>query len=93
MPYAPASLPRPEPPERSFAPHRKIYKTAAWLRFRTYRLSLNPTCQACERNGYLRRAIDVHHIVPLRDGGQPYDTNNTECLCKECHSALTRAGK
>lgn len=92
MPYAPESLAKPEP-ERSFSPHRKIYKTAAWLRFRTYRLSLNPTCQECERHGYTTQAIDVHHLVPLRDMGDAFSIKNTECLCKECHGRLTRAGK
>ena len=92
MPYAPASLSRPEP-DRQFSPHRKIYKTAAWLRFRAYRLSLNQTCQACERMGYTTQAIDVHHVIPLRDGGDAYSIQGTECLCKECHGRLTRSGK
>lgn len=80
--------------ERAPAPHRKVYKTAAWLRFRAYRLSLNPLCQQCERNGLHHiPAVDVHHVIALRNGGQPYDLANTEALCHECHSRVTRSGQ
>jgi 5-methylcytosine-specific restriction protein A len=95
MPIDPLSLHQetPQPARRDTGPHRKVYKTAAWARFRLLRLSQQPICQACDRKGLLSPSVDVHHIVPLRDGGQPYSIANTECLCHSCHSALTRSGQ
>lgn len=58
------------PPQRN-----RLYDTAAWKRYRVWRLSIQPFCQACERKGLIAiRAVDVHHLVALRDGGAPYDS-------------------
>lgn len=35
-------------------------------------------------------AVDVHHIVSLEDGGEPWARSNLEALCKRCHSQETR---
>jgi 5-methylcytosine-specific restriction protein A len=95
MPTAPLSLralvTRPEKRENSH--HRKVYKTQAWLRFRAMRLAEQPTCQACERAGRWSLATEVHHTVKLADGGPAYSRDTTECMCKSCHSAETRAGR
>ena len=32
--------------------------------------------------------VEVHHIIPLRDGGTN-DINNLMALCKSCHSEIT----
>ena len=42
----------------------------------------------CERCG--RIATDVHHRVDLRDGGDPYASENLASLCHECHAKVGR---
>jgi len=34
-------------------------------------------------------ATDIHHVVALADGGDPYDKAQLQALCKKCHSAST----
>ena len=38
-------------------------------------------CSRCARPGRL----EVDHIVPLAQGGAPYDESNLQVLCKACH--------
>lgn len=38
-------------------------------------------CQKCGGAGRL----EVHHIVPLREGGAPFDLDNLEVHCRSCH--------
>ena len=45
----------------------------------------NPICGACRQ----QLAVEVHHIVPLRDGGTHHHANLVG-LCRECHEALER---
>jgi 5-methylcytosine-specific restriction endonuclease McrA len=47
----------------------------------------DPLCEEC---GAV--AEEVHHVVPLRDGGgDPYALDGLASLCKACHSRATRA--
>lgn len=94
MPLAPESPFTKDRSPQAFPQGNRLYDTAAWKRYRAWRLSIQPFCQACERKGLIAiRAVDVHHLVALRYGGAPYDSNNTENLCHSCHSAETRAGR
>jgi 5-methylcytosine-specific restriction endonuclease McrA len=34
-------------------------------------------------------ATDVHHIVDLADGGDPWSRANLEALCAPCHGRTT----
>ena len=38
-------------------------------------------CQQCGAAGRL----EVHHLVPLAEGGAPYDLDNLQTLCRPCH--------
>ena len=33
---------------------------------------------------------DAHHRVDLRDGGEPYSSENLASLCRECHAKVGR---
>ena len=59
---------------------------AAWQKVRAEYLAEHPICTKCTE-----RSIDVHHIVPKRDGGTD-DWNNLEALCHSHHSGATRRG-
>ena len=45
-------------------------------------------CKKCGRPGRL----EVHHIVPLHQGGAGYDLDNLEAMCRGCHIAVTAEG-
>ena len=61
-----------------------------WRRVRAIYLSRHPLCERCKQHGWLRPAVDVHHIKPIADGGDVYDLGNLEALCRTCHSQETR---
>ena len=43
-------------------------------------------CRACGRAGRL----EAHHVRPLERGGDPFDPDNLETLCRSCHIDLHR---
>lgn len=55
----------------------------SWQKVRRKFLSKNQVCQNCGQ-----WANEVHHIVPLRNGGTN-DEENLMALCKGCHSHIT----
>ena len=70
-------------------PWRRIYGTEKWKRTRA-----NARRRAggrCERCGREAKTLDVHHRIPLKDGGAPYDPDNLEVLCRPCHRELDNA--
>jgi len=60
----------------------------AWKKIRARFLSQHPLCEQCEKAGRLTPAEEVHHILPLADGGT-HDEDNLMALCKSCHSRIT----
>lgn len=59
-----------------------------WKKIRSAFLSENPMCEKCKRNGKLVPAQEVHHILPISQGGT-HERNNLMALCKSCHSEIT----
>ena len=55
---------------------------------RLRRLSAEPWCRICLKNGTRRLATVPDHIVPLAFGGSDEDSN-IQCLCDDCHRAKT----
>ena len=37
------------------------------------------------------RVLEAHHIVPIEDGGDPWDMDNAATLCRGCHIAHHQA--
>ena len=60
----------------------------AWKRIRDRFVMQHPICEECEKAGRLTPTQEVHHILPLSDGGTN-DERNLMALCKECHSRIT----
>ena len=60
----------------------------AWRRIRELYIQAHPICEQCEKEGRLTLAEEVHHILPLADGGT-HDAENLMALCKSCHSSIT----
>jgi len=66
---------------------RKRYGRA-WKRIRDRYIAKHPLCEQCEEFGQLTPAQEVHHIVPLSEGGT-HDESNLMSLCTACHSGKT----
>lgn len=72
---------------------RKAYNLTAWRKLREAHLKSHPVCAECERQGRVRPASQVHHIIsPFRRGQVDYvkllDPNNLESICPVCHAEL-----
>lgn len=70
--------------ERKFA---HVYGSSNWKRLRNYKICLNPLC---EHEGCYKQADEVHHIVPLVDGGAAFDLDNLMSLCSSHHHEIER---
>ncbi len=66
-----------------------LYNSRSWQVVRQHHLSRHPYCVFCEIYGRKTGATEVDHILPVRKGGDPYDPDNLQSLCKSCHSRKT----
>ncbi|HEY7767367.1 HNH endonuclease signature motif containing protein [Longimicrobium sp.] len=64
---------------------RRFYGSARWQKTRARHRRLHPLCAECERQGYVKAGDMVDHIVPMREGGDPWDPVNHETLCNTHH--------
>lgn len=60
----------------------------AWKRIRDKYIKTHPLCEECKRNGRLKPAEEVHHIIPISKGGD-HSIENLMSLCTSCHSTIT----
>jgi len=70
--------------ERHSIANREIYDSSAWKGkdgLRKQRLAIDPFCVACHAP-----TEEVDHIIPINQGGDPWDLENTQSLCKKCHA-------
>ena len=56
-------------------PEMKRRYNGAWPRVRRAFLAAHPLCEMCLREGRTTAAEEVHHIVPLADGGTHDESN------------------
>jgi 5-methylcytosine-specific restriction enzyme A len=79
--------------QRSSDPVRSIYNTARWQRTRAFIIQRDPLCMIAklcvERFGVRLPSKDADHIVPIRQGGDPWDPENLQGACHECHAHKT----
>ena len=64
-----------------------IYNTKQWKATRAYHIQKNPICKHCFDNK--KRIVSgdvVDHIIPIRQGGSPFDFQNLQTLCNPCHN-------
>jgi 5-methylcytosine-specific restriction enzyme A len=66
---------------------RIVYRTNRWTKISKINLKANPLCATCLQQGISKPAQATDHIVPIRDGGDPFDTSNLQSLCTY-HNAL-----
>lgn len=65
-------------------PNDKKSYGRAWKRIRDRKIRENPLCEECFKAGIYKAAEEVHHILPLADGGTS-ERSNLISLCRSCH--------
>ena len=74
--------------------YQKLLNSTRWKNIRRAYLQQHPLCERCEREGFVRSAVDVHHKRPVESAkteqemerlAYNLDGNNLEALCIPCH--------
>ncbi len=60
-----------------------------WRKIRTRYVKKHPLCEMCLKEGRFVPVEEVHHIVPLAEGGTN-DESNLMALCRSCHERIHR---
>ena len=73
-----------------------FYNSKEWRALRSYKISRDYMCEECE--GDPKPAVDVHHVVPIReDWDRRLDITNLHSVCAACHAKnhprQTRGGR
>jgi 5-methylcytosine-specific restriction protein A len=69
-------------------PWVKWYKTAKWRKLRLWQLKREPLCRFCKRDGDVKEATVVDHIMAHRgDMVKFFDRGNLQSLCKHHHDS------
>ena len=68
---------------------KNIYFTNRWKKVRSIILKEQPLCVQCEKLGLTTQATDVDHIVEIKDGGDPFNKELLQPLCRSCHNRKT----
>ena len=70
----------------------KLINTYRWQMLRLSKLSADPLCERCRKEGRLTPADQVHHIIPIESARDfetmkrlTYDRANLMSLCRDCH--------
>lgn len=76
--------------EQERSGQKRIYQKAFWKRLREQVLRRDGyLCCECARQGRIKPASEVDHIVPVARGGDN-SLSNLQSLCHECHREKTR---
>lgn len=74
--------------DRYRQPDKHFYSSTRWAKVRRIKLSEQPLCEECERQGRVTLARHVHHVQPRKDRPDlAYDLGNLESICIRCHNA------
>ena len=81
-----------KPVEKNYEQYSRdpmIYKKygRAWKRIRDSYVKMHPFCERCFEQGILVPVNEVHHKVPISQGGT-HDRSNRMSLCKSCHNKI-----
>jgi len=57
------------------------YWSRAWKKARAAYLKKHPVCVSCREFANV-----VDHVIPVRDGGPFWESNNWQSLCVPCHN-------
>ena len=71
--------------ERAADVHKKYGRS--WKRIRDRYIQEHPFCERCFKEGTMVRAEEVHHILPVSQGGTN-ESSNLMALCQSCHTKI-----
>ena len=61
---------------------KRIYSTTEWKAARLVALDRDGyRCRTCGKAGRL----EVHHVLPIHLGGEPFRLSNLKSICRDCH--------
>ena len=64
----------------------RIHSTTRFRRLaRAVKERASYKCEGCGKRGRLQ----IDHVKPMSDGGEPFDMNNLQALCRDCHTCKT----
>ena len=69
---------------------QKIYRSRRWTELSKRKRQTDPLCEQCLQQGKITPATLVHHKIPIRDGGDPWDWANLESCCASCQAISHR---
>ena len=69
------------------SPETKRRYGRAWKRIRDRYVSQHPLCEVCLERGLYVPTEEVHHKLPLAEGGT-HEASNLIALCKSCHARI-----
>jgi len=82
------TLPKREKPKSNFTTiQNPFYNSRAWRKLSLAYRKEHPLCERCYRKGKIIPADVVDHIIPIRQGHDPFDVNNLQSLCHKCHNS------
>lgn len=55
-----------------------------WRKLRARKLADEPRCEPCLVKGLVTVATEVHHVLPISEGGAKYDYANLQSVCSDC---------
>ena len=58
-----------------------------WKKIRARYVAAHPLCEMCLKSGRYVAVEEVHHIIPLSQGGT-HDESNLMSLCQSCHTKI-----
>ena len=59
----------------------------AWKRIRDRYARAHPLCEMCLKEGRMTPVEEVHHILPISQGGN-HRESNLMSLCQSCHTKI-----
>lgn len=89
MPKRSKRLPQPWKPKKkrtAKVDNSKFYQSKQWRKVRKLYVMENPLCEHCLERDLVTPVQEVDHIKPLRLGGEKFDFDNLQSLCKSCHA-------
>ena len=67
--------------------HRSMYTSKRWRKLRRAVLRRDAfRCQLCKK---LAGRAEIDHIKPVESGGELWDSDNLQTLCRPCHFKKT----
>ena len=77
--------------KRKNDPTEKPIHTARWQKVRLIKLTQDPLCQECIKQGHTRAAQQVHHVIPRAIRPDlTFVMENLMSVCVPCHNRIEK---